>query len=232
MSILTGDNIFYSTIEEGINDPAIFKAVFLAGGPGSGKSFIVGKTALTSLGLVLINSDNAFEFKLEKVGLTTSPDDIYSDIGQSVRGQAKELTSKKQKLAIQGRLGLVIDGTGKDFDKIKHQGEKLKSIGYDISLIFVNTDIETAQSRNAQRTRTLPPAEVDAMWNAVQRNIGKFQSYFGNNMFIIDNSDKADWQQATNDVYKKIKAWVDKPPHNHIAKKWLEQQKKERGITS
>ena len=28
-------------IEEGVNDPAIFKAVFLAGGPGSGKSFIV-----------------------------------------------------------------------------------------------------------------------------------------------------------------------------------------------
>ena len=27
-------------LDEGINDTAIFKAVFLAGGPGSGKSFI------------------------------------------------------------------------------------------------------------------------------------------------------------------------------------------------
>ena len=27
-------------IEEGINDPGILKAIFLAGGPGSGKGFI------------------------------------------------------------------------------------------------------------------------------------------------------------------------------------------------
>ncbi len=26
---------------EGVNDPGIFKAVFLAGGPGSGKTFVV-----------------------------------------------------------------------------------------------------------------------------------------------------------------------------------------------
>ena len=44
-----------SYIEEGVNDPAIFKAVFLAGGPGSGKSFIVGQTALTALGFKVIN---------------------------------------------------------------------------------------------------------------------------------------------------------------------------------
>ena len=48
-------------IMEGVNDPSIFKAVFLAGGPGSGKSFVVGKTGLTALGLKLINSDPAFE---------------------------------------------------------------------------------------------------------------------------------------------------------------------------
>ena len=41
-------------IDEGINDPAIFKAIFLAGGPGSGKSFIVGKTGLTSLGFKVV----------------------------------------------------------------------------------------------------------------------------------------------------------------------------------
>ena len=46
---------------EGINDPSIFKAVFLAGGPGSGKSFVVGKTSLKALGFRLINSDDLFE---------------------------------------------------------------------------------------------------------------------------------------------------------------------------
>ena len=30
---------FSQYFEEGVNDPAIFKAVFLAGGPGSGKTY-------------------------------------------------------------------------------------------------------------------------------------------------------------------------------------------------
>ena len=40
---------FKQELNEGVNDPSIFKAVFLAGGPGSGKSFVVGKTALQAL---------------------------------------------------------------------------------------------------------------------------------------------------------------------------------------
>ena len=43
-------------IEEGPNDPAIFKAVFLAGGPGSGKSYVATKI-LSGLGLKPVNSD-------------------------------------------------------------------------------------------------------------------------------------------------------------------------------
>ena len=59
---------FSSFLYEGINDPSIFKAVFLAGGPGSGKSFIVGRTALTALGFRIINSDDAFENAMKKAG--------------------------------------------------------------------------------------------------------------------------------------------------------------------
>jgi len=79
---------------EGVNDPSIFKAVFLAGGPGSGKSFVVGKTALKALGFRLINSDTAFEKGLKKAGLTTNPDDIASAQGQAVRASAKVITGK------------------------------------------------------------------------------------------------------------------------------------------
>ena len=102
-------------LEEGVNDPGIFKAVFLAGGPGSGKSFMVGKTALTTLGLKLINSDPAFETQLKKVGLKATPEDIFTPKGQDARAKAKRLTAKQQELALNGRLGLVIDGTGKDY---------------------------------------------------------------------------------------------------------------------
>lgn len=219
-----------ANLKEGVNDPGIFKAVFLAGGPGSGKSFIVGKTALSAFGLKLINSDDAFENALKKVGLKPTPEDIFSPKGQEIRGRAKALTAMKQKLAMDGRLGLTIDGTGKDFAKIQKQAIALKRLGYDIAMIFVNTDLETAQARNAARARTLPADEVEKMWSDVQRNIGKFQNFFGRNMFIVDNSDGANWEGAVASVYKRIGAWTKEPPKNPTALKWIKDAKAQRGI--
>ena len=131
-------------IDEGVNDPAIFKAIFLAGGPGSGKSFIVGKTGLTSLGFKVVNPDTAFEKALNKAGLEMNPDNIFSVKGQDIRGRAKELTNKQQELYVKGRLGLVIDGTGKDASKILRQRGLLQKLGYSTAMILVNTDKETA----------------------------------------------------------------------------------------
>jgi len=212
------------TIQEGVNDPSIFKAVFLAGGPGSGKSFIVGKTALTALGFKVINSDDAFEVALKKAGMEATPENIFSKRGQEIRGQAKALTGKKKQLAIDGRLGLVIDGTGKDYPKIKKQASMLKDLGYEVAMIFVNTDLDTAQLRNNMRSRKLPADQVENMWKAVQKNIGKFQNYFGRQMFIIDNSEGSNFESAALSVYRKISQWAKKTPNNSPAKAWIKSQ--------
>jgi shikimate kinase len=218
-------------LQAGVNDPGIFKAVFLAGGPGSGKSFIVGKTALTTLGLKLINSDDAFEVQLKKIGLDTTPEDIFSPAGQAVRGKAKALTKLRQKLALNGRLGLVIDGTGKDFDKIKKQSDELKRIGYETGMIFVNTDLDTALARNRARKRTLPDEDVTKMWKAVQNNIGKFQQFYGDKFIVVDNSDGADYNSNVMNAYRKMSKWIKTPPKTPQSKKWIAKQKKDRGIT-
>ena len=217
---------FYDYLLEGVNDPAIFKAVFLAGGPGSGKSFIVGKTALPALGFKVINSDEAFENALRKAGLSMDPKDIYSPKGQEIRLGAKRITGKKLDLAINGRLGLVIDGTGKNYEKIQQQAQMLRALGYDVAMVFVNTDLETAMSRNQARARSLPDNEVQKMWSDVQRNIGKFQNFFGRNMFIVDNSDGANWQGAVNSIYKRIGQWSRIEPKSPIAQKWIKNQRK------
>lgn len=216
---------FQDYVQEGVNDPSIFKAVFLAGGPGSGKSFIVGQTALTALGYKVINSDIPFEVALKKAGLTTSPDDIFSPKGQEVRKDAKVLTSKRLDLALMGRLGLVIDGTGKDYDKIKKQSEKLRTLGYDVSMIFVNTDLDTAINRNRKRSRSLPDDKVAQMWQGVQSNLGRFQNLFGKFMYIVDNSDGSNWKGATMSVYKLISKWSKGEPKSPIAKEWIKQQR-------
>ena len=56
---------FQKYITEGVYDPNIFKAFFLAGGPGSGKSWVSERT-LSGIGLKVINSDNAFALALNK----------------------------------------------------------------------------------------------------------------------------------------------------------------------
>jgi hypothetical protein len=211
-------------VEEGVDDPAIFKAVFLAGGPGSGKSFTVGKTALTALGFKIVNSDDKFEAMLKKADLEPSPENIYSPKGQKIRGRAKALTAKQRDLYIDGRLGLVIDGTGKDYAKIKKQAEKLKSIGYDVAMIFVNTDKDTALLRNKMRKRSLPDDQVSIMWQEVQNNLGKFQQFFNPNFVIVDNSEGANIEKATTSAYKKMGQFAKNAPKNNIAKKWISKQ--------
>jgi dephospho-CoA kinase len=216
---------FNEYLLEGVYDPSIFRAIFLAGGPGSGKSFMVGQTALTSLGFKLINSDIMFENALKKAGLSTTPEDIASATGQEIRGKAKTLVGKQLDLALTGRLGLVIDGTGKDFSKIQKQANLLKELGYSVAMIFVNTDLETSLARNAQRERSLPEDMVKAMWKDVQNNIGKFQNFFSRTFIVVDNSIGANTQGATLAVYKKIKAWASSDIESPIARAWIKSQR-------
>jgi len=217
---------FKKFMTEGVDDPAIFKAVFLAGGPGSGKSFIVGKTGLPALGLKVINSDDAYEAAMKKAGMEMSPDNIFSVQGQDIRGKAKALTGKKQARYLMGRLGVVVDGTGKEFDKVKKQAVAMKALGYDVAMIFVNTDLQTAIDRDAQRARTIGEKEVTNYWNEVQRNIGAFQTFFGKkDMLIVDNSNGKDYQKETLRAYKDVRKFLDKPPENAKAKKWIKKER-------
>jgi shikimate kinase len=209
-------------LDEGVNDPSIFKAVFLAGGPGSGKSFIVGKTALTALGFKIVNSDAAFEIGLKNAGMEMSPENIYSPKGQEIRGRAKAITKSMMQNYINGRLGLVIDGTGKDYAKIEKQAKMLRELGYEVAMIFVNTDLDTALERNRMRSRSLPDEQVEAMWKDVQKNLGKFQNFFRQKMFIVDNSTGANYEGAVMSTYKRISAWSKTKPASPAAKKWMD----------
>ena len=216
---------FSQYFEEGVNDPAIFKAVFLAGGPGSGKSFIAGKTGLTSMGYKVVNSDDAFEAGMRKAGMEMNPDNIFSPKGQEIRGKAKRITGTKQERYIKGRLGLVVGGTGKDPEKIATQAQAVKDLGYDVAMIFVNTDLDTALNRNRNRERSLPDAEVEKYWKAVQRNVGKFQRMFGKeNFLVVDNSEGKDYQKETLRAYRDVRKFTD-APLTAKAKRWIEVEK-------
>ena len=212
----------FTALQEGVYDPNIFKAIFLAGGPGSGKSYVVRRTT-GGLGMKIVNSDDIYEKMLKDAGLDTTPEDIYSDKGQDIRVRAKAVTKRMQSNFLDGRLGLIIDGTGKAYDKISKQVSGLKQLGYECSMIFVNTSLQTAQERNKMRKRTLPEKQVETMWNGVQQNLGKFQRLFGgSNMIIVDNNDAG--EDVFNKVWKRCAMLIRRKVSNPIAKRWISQE--------
>jgi len=230
---------------EGVNDPGIFKAVFLAGGPGSGKTYVVkqifgipDKFNISMSGMKMVNSDKELKYLLKKYGFGTDldkmPDEVFDDLtapGKSgLRKFAKSLTKQRMKLYQQGKLGMIIDGTGHDFGKIQRMKADLEADGYDTYMVFVNTSLEVAQKRNQERDRVLPPKLLEKSWKDVQKNLGSFQALFKNNFVIVDNSNHLTPKQAEAKfvplVTKVIRKFVAKPIKNKIGKMWVAKQKR------
>jgi predicted kinase len=215
-------------LQEGLYDPNIFKAFFLAGGPGSGKTFVT-RAAFAGFGLRMINSDNAFEMALKKNNLSLKMPEDEAEARDIVRARAKGMTGTMLDLSIKGRLGLIIDGTGRDYDKINQQVSHLKALGYDCYMIFVNTSLEVALERNAQRERSVPEYITRKSWQGVQSNIGKFQNLFGmGNMVIVDNneSDRELTTQTMNKCSKVVRRLLTNKVKSYTAKRWMATERK------
>ena len=208
----------FQDLQEGVYDPNILKAFFLAGGPGSGKSYVVKRTT-GGLGMKIVNSDNAFEKLLKDAGLSLKMPPEEEEPREKVRGRAKKITAKRQANYIEGRLGLIIDGTGREYDRISKQARELEGLGYDTHMIFVNTSIDVALERNAKRARSVPTSIVVNSWKATQANIGKFQNLFGNNFIILDNND-AD-EDMMMQIFKRVRKLANKKVQNHRGKAWI-----------
>jgi len=230
--------VFENNIEEGVNDPGILKAFFMAGGPGSGKSFVASElfgfpkgimgSVSYSTGLKLVNNDNAFENYLKKAGLSAGKladyakdEEKWAEV-MTIRDKAKGITKRMQDNYLGGRLGQVIDGTGKNFDKIKGHKTLYQDFGYDTYMVFVNTTLEIALERNQMRERVLPDAIVEKMWKEVQSNLGKFSRLFGKlNMIIVDNSSYDDSAKILSHIEKEIRRRVEMPVQNYLGKIWI-----------
>ena len=223
--------ITFTDLQEGVYDPNIFKAFFLAGGPGSGKSYVVQRTT-GGLGMRIVNSDDIFEKMLDNELGTQDLRDIDPTVRDEIRDRAKALTKKRKENFLEGRLGVIIDGTGKDYDKISGQKAKLDNLGYDTYMIFVNTSLDTALERNQMRPRKLKDSMVTLLWNQVQQNIGKFNILFRpSNFIIVDNNDAR--ENLMPPIIKIVKSFARKKVTNHIAQGWIKMElaKKKRGET-
>ena len=233
---------------EGINDPGILKAVFLAGGPGSGKTYVAkglfgipDRVNVSQTGMKMVNSDKELKYLLNKFGFGTDldslPDEVFSNLTNpkdpkysGLRTFAKELTAQRRKLYQDGRLGMIIDGTGDDFKKIAMEKKELEAVGYDCYMIFVNTTLEVALERNENRDRVLPRHIVEASHREVTKNIGGFQGLFGgSNFLIVDNNEHVDEKKAQKRfnmlVRQGLGKFIKRPIKNKRGLSWIRKNK-------
>ena len=227
---------------EGVYDPGIFKAFFLAGGAGSGKSYSAEKATGSAAGkfqwddsiskltpgkvgpygLKVVNSDEQLEFGLMKAKMSSNMK-AYTDDETTkkelIRTRAKKVTKKREQLWVNGRLGLIIDGTAKDLSKLSIKKKKLEDVGYDTYMIFVNTDLDVAIQQNNMRARKLPDEIIRQTWEEVQQiKMGLSNLFSGGFVEIINN-------RAGEDVFRKAFVQVGKlikrPPTKPAAKMWI-----------
>ena len=233
------ESLLEQMIIEGVDDPGILKCIFMAGGPGSGKSFtameIFGidkklKSSFSHTGLKTVNSDSAFEKGLKDNGIDAKElgdiernnpelwDKIAGNQSDSIRSKAKALTALQKKFYEVGRLGMIIDGTGHDYGKIQKNKKVAESLGYDTYMVFVNTSLEVAKERNQNRDRVLSDERLAKSWKDVQANLGKFQNLFGGNFRIVDNTV---YKPISGQVQKAVNTFVKANIYNPIGKKWI-----------
>jgi hypothetical protein len=249
-------HIVEETLHEGLNDYGKLKAIFLAGGPGSGKDFVM-NSILKGDGLKEINSDTAFEFLMKKNGLDMEMPEEERLERDIVRGRAKGITKDKERLALAGRLGLIINSTADDIEKLKAIKQNLEASGYETMMVFVNTSDEVSRQRNVERGKLgnrkvpdgtnkegVPDGSPDIRrekWEAAQHNIGELQKVFGNQGFaVIDNSIdirkatpqvKAKVQDSFDRVRRMAQQFVKAPNKNPAAKQWTDAEIQKRGVT-
>jgi predicted kinase len=229
---------------EGVYDPGIFKAFFLAGGSGSGKSYSAEKSTGSAagkfqwhdnmntreltpgktgpFGLKVVNSDEQLEFGLMKAKMhsdMTKYSDAETMEKERIRKKGKKITKKREQLWINGRLGLIIDGTAKNPAKLSGQKQKLEAVGYSTYMIFVNTSLDIALQQNAGRSRKLTDETVRATWTEVQQVKDQLANLFPGRFVEIVNN------RAGEDVFRKafveVGKLIKRAPSSPHAKAWI-----------
>lgn len=223
-------------LTEGVHDAGIFKVVFLAGGSGSGKDFIL-KKALDGHGLIEVNSDKALEFLMDKHKLDKKMPEHEEGRREDVRGKAKSMTELRQRFAIEGRNGIIINSTSADAKKLKRIKSMVDDLGYDSKMVFVDVRDDVSRQRNVERGqrggRMVPEKIRSQKWKEAQDARVEFSKLFGtDNYHEIDNNEdlrtnldpevhKAKGKQLL-DLFKTVRKFTQEEPKHPVAQEWIQ----------
>jgi cytidylate kinase len=197
-------------IIEGRFDPYQNKAIFFAGVPGAGKTFIARRLASIFYGLKQVNPDAAFKYLLKNKNLSLKMPPEEETPREIERQRSKQIVGRQQQMYQQENLGMLIDTTGRSLSRVVDTKEELEAQGYDTAMIYVDADIETSVKRNRARERSIPEKVLMQNFGAVKANVPKFQELFGDRFFEIDNSleKQAELPEALKQIEQQVKEFL------------------------
>lgn len=209
-------------LQESVNDKGLFKAVFICGIPGAGKSYTTGKLTDGAIQPRIINSDKVYEF-LGKKGAAdiTDADGAWQEVGSKVM----QTTSNMLAQYINGMLPLFIDSTSSDPANLLRRKGILESFGYDCALVWVDVDLDTALARAAQRERDVPEKFIRATYEHASKAREYLMSRF-DMVLPLSNSDGQLTDAVLQQAFKSTSAFFRGELQNYVGINTLEQLNK------
>jgi predicted kinase len=201
-------------IHESVNH-GLFKAVFVSGGPGSGKDIII-REAIAEQNAVEITSTTA-------ISILNDKHKLY------------EFSRDSRREAIRQRLPLIITGTTSEQHNILAIREELEELGYETMMIFVNTSNESSRKRNEGHERLMAESVRQQKWEITQLVAEKFNQEFKKYLEFdnsIDLNESNDFETSEKEedislIYEMSNWFFDTPVENEIAESWLIRHKKQ-----
>ena len=217
------DVLVETLICEGVYDPSIFKAIFIIGGIGSGKSYVTDR-ATKGLGFKLVDPDVPFELLLKRYNVSLKSNDSSDPQWNSLRDRGMHVNDYMLRKYLDGRLGLIITGTGHNYEKLATKKRMLDAAGYDTFMIFVNASLGVTLDRNRKRERSIPDDVVIEKWQHIYQNLAKYKLLLGADNFEIVDTSEGTTQETLDKIWMDIKKFTERPIRNPIAREWIQQQ--------
>jgi len=182
-------------------DRGMFKAIFVSGGPGSGKDIVI-REAIAEHKLVELNFIQAQDYLADKQKLSEKTNDFRRE-------------------AIRSRGPLIVNGPADDTDRISYIKEELEELGYETMMVFVKTTNEASKERNSLLSRMMVESVRQDKWLKSQKNTKYFNETF-NKFISFDNTGDIDSKEEDiHDIYEKTNLFLDSRSLNETAVDWL-----------
>lgn len=200
---------------ESVNDRGVFKALFVGGAPGSGKSYVLTKITDGTIQPRIVNTDIAYEKIAGMRGTDISSDNnkIAQDV---VTQEAKILTKAKLTNYLNSMLPLFVDSTSNNQRTTSRRMRLLEEVGYDVAMVWVRTSLETALKRAEERDRHVDPEFIKELHERSEKSMAFFKSKLGNKFLIINNDEGELTDEVILAAYKKVSKFFKSDLENPI----------------